>query len=129
MNFQVDTSDYLGFKHEEYLDDLQSLALSKPSEYYKLRKQVLKALKQKVVEDVYTSYYGLLTQGKLNNQDVMDGMNPAYPQQLASKFALGASKTVNEILDKCLDIILPDSHLKIADLRIKKKSDGEMVDK
>ena len=129
MNFEVDTADYLGFKHEEYLDDIQSLALSEPSKYYALRKKVLKALKQEVVESVYATYYGLLTTGKIGAEAVMGIYNPAYPQQLASKFALGASKTINEILDDCLDIILPDSHLKIADLRIKKKAEGNLVDK
>ena len=130
MNFQVDTSDYLGFKHEEYLDDLQSLAMSTPSKYYELRKQVLKELKQKVVEDVYKAYYNLLTKGaNVRGDNIMDNRNPAYPQQLASQFSLGAAKTINQILDQCLDIILPASHLKIADLRIAKKAEGEMVDK
>ena len=37
QNFEVDTSDYMGFKYEEYLNELMSIAMSKPSEYYKIR--------------------------------------------------------------------------------------------
>ena len=128
LNFEVDTSDYLGFLYEEYINDLQALAMSKPSDYYTLRRNVLKALKQKVVEDVYKSYYGLLTTGKINNVDVMGGRSPSYPQQLSSKFALSASKTVNEILDKCLEIVLPENHLDVANLRLNKKGSASQID-
>ena len=130
MNFQVDISDYMGHKHEQFIDELQSIAMSTPSRYYTIRKNVIYELKQVVVEDVYKAYYNLLTKGENRKGDnIMENLNPSYPQQLASKFSLGAAKTINEILDDALEIILPASHLKIADLRIKKKADGDMVDK
>ena len=50
QNFQVDTSDYLGFQYEEYLNELMSIAVSKPSDYYKMRSETLKQLKQVVVK-------------------------------------------------------------------------------
>ena len=128
LNFEVDTSDYLGFKYEEYLNNLQSLAMSKPSEYYKLRQDVLSVLKQEVVEKVYKSYYTLLTTGVIGAKAPMGEYKPHYPQQLASQFALSASKTVNEILDKCLDIILPVNHLDVAKLRLRQKGDASQID-
>ena len=42
QNFQVDTSDYLGFKYEEYLNNLTALAMSTPSAYYEIRAGTLK---------------------------------------------------------------------------------------
>ena len=46
QNFQVDTSEYLGFKYEEYLNNLMAVAMSKPSDYYKIRADTLKELKR-----------------------------------------------------------------------------------
>ena len=57
QNFQVDTSDYLGFKYEEYLNELMAIAMSKPSEYYKIWADTLKALKQDVIKAIYDTYY------------------------------------------------------------------------
>jgi hypothetical protein len=52
----------------------------------------------------------------------LPGSNPAltpnYPQQKASQFALAASKTINEILNSALDIILPANHLDVAKLKL-----------
>ena len=53
QNFQVDTSDYMGFKYEEYLNELMSIAVSKPSEYYKMRSDTLKLLKQGIITQIY----------------------------------------------------------------------------
>ena len=61
QNFQVDTSDYLGFLYEEYLNKLTALAMSKPADYYDIRATVLKDLKQTVITNVYKEYYALLT--------------------------------------------------------------------
>ena len=113
QNFQVDTSDYLGFQYEEYLNEIMAVAVSKPSEYYKMRAETLKVLKQVVVKTVYDTYYGLLTTGEIKVGGGIerplkaDGVQyaPHYPQQKASQFALGASKTINDILNSALDII------------------------
>ena len=49
-DFELDSSDYLGIEHEAFKADLLQLALSKPSDYFALRKEVLeiarKALKK-----------------------------------------------------------------------------------
>ena len=116
QNFQVDTSDYLGFQYEEYLNSLMALAMSKPADYYDIRARTLASLKKTVIEAVYKEYYELLTVKPL------EGSNPAlvpkYPQQKASQFALSASKTINEILNSALDIILPANHLDVAKLKL-----------
>lgn len=131
LNFQVDTSNYMGFQYEEYLNELQALAMSQPSKYYEMRKSVLKLLKQKVVSDVYKEYYGLLTTGNVGNGNpILDTLkiSPNFPNQEASKFALESAKTINQILDKCLDLILPNNHLDVAQLRIRRKHAGDNID-
>lgn len=128
QNFQVDTSDYLGFQYEEYLNELMALAVSKPSEYYKIRAETLKLLKQVVVKTVYDTYYGLLTKGTIGAATPLGELVPHYPQQKASQFALGASKTINEILNSALDIILPPNHLDVAKLKLTQKGEAAKID-
>ena len=116
QNFQVNTNDYLGFEYEEYLNKLMALAMSKPAEYYDIRSKTLADLKKVVVSAVYTEYYELLTTKPLPGSD--PALTPHYPQQKASQFALAASKTINEILNSALDIILPANHLDVAKLKL-----------
>jgi hypothetical protein len=116
QNFQVNTNDYLGFEYEEYLNKLMALAMSKPAEYYEIRSKTLAELKKVVVSAVYTEYYELLTIKPLPGS--LPALIPHYPQQKAGQFALAASKTINEILNSALDIILPANHLDVAKLKL-----------
>jgi hypothetical protein len=95
-----------------------AVAMSKPSDYYKLRADTLKELKQVVIKTVYDTYYNLLTTGEVNGQKPLGALVPHYPQQKASQFSLSASKTINEILNSALDIILPANHLDVAKLKL-----------
>ena len=54
--FEVDTNGYLGFKYEEYRSEMYALALSKPSDYFKLRKDVLGKVKTEAIEDIYSNF-------------------------------------------------------------------------
>ena len=128
QNFEVDTSDYLGFQYEEYLNEVMAIAMSTPSVYYKMRADTLKALKQIVVKQVYKSYYNLLTLGEINGKNTLNKLVPHYPQQKASQFALGASKTINEILNSALDIILPSNHLDVAKLKLTQKGEAGKIE-
>ena len=44
----------------------------------------------------------------------LNNIEPHNPYQRASQFALGASKTINEILNSALDIMLPANHFDVA---------------
>ena len=128
QNFEVDTSDYMGFKYEEYLNELMSIAMSKPAEYYNIRKATLKELKQGIITQIYTTYYTLLTKGTINSTNTLGGLVPCYPQQKASQFSLAASKTINEILNSALDIILPANHLDVAKMKLTQKGDASKIE-
>ena len=128
QNFQVNTSDYLGFLYEEYLNNLQAIATSKPSDYYKIRADTLKALKQGIITEIYKTYYTLLTEGKIDDVNTLNGLKPCYPQQKASQFSLAASKTINEILNSALDIILPANHLDVAKMKLVEKGNAAKIE-
>ena len=128
QNFEVDTSDYMGFKYEEYLNELMAIAMSEPKKYYKMRSETLKELKQGIITQVYNTYYKLLTTGKVGPVDTLEGLEPCYPQQKASQFSLAASKTINEILNSALDIILPANHLDVAKMKLTQKGEAGRIE-
>jgi len=127
-NFKLDTDNYLGFEYENYIHDLESMALTKPSEYYAMRSKLLKALKGGIVKDTFNAYYTLLTEGSVaGGFDMFNDykMCPNYPKQEASAFAIQAAKTVNQILDKAMEEIMPASHLNISKIRMVKLAEGQ----
>ena len=127
QNFQVDTSNYLGFKYEEHFNTLTPLAMSKPSDYYDIRATVLKDVKQVVIENVYKEYYTLLTP-KVIGASKSIVLIPHNPQQKALQFALQASKTINEILNSALESILPPNHLDIAKMKLSQKREASKIE-
>ncbi len=51
FNFKINPADYLGSDYEAFKTDMLELAISKPSEYFKLRKVILKRIKTQAVQD------------------------------------------------------------------------------
>ncbi len=41
MNFKIDVGNYFGVDHESYLDNLQAYAITKPSDYMKMRSTII----------------------------------------------------------------------------------------
>ena len=125
QNFNLDTSDYLGIKYDEYINHMQSLSISQPTEYTRIRNSVIKQLKQDLLEKTFERYYNLLTSGK-GFTDLPK--SPSYLKQEASNFALGATKTINKILDEVLNIVLPAQQADFAKLQQGKKADSANID-
>ena len=106
-DFKIDTGDYLGIKFESFKDEMLALALTEPSEYFRLRKVVLQKVKQQAVEDQFRIYYNLLTAGKDKgggdiiprdaglSEETARKFAPNYPKQLTSQFALARSSENN----------------------------------
>ena len=55
--FKIDPADYLGIEHEGFKQNMLELALSKPSEYFELRRIILDHVKKETVKNIYTTYY------------------------------------------------------------------------
>ena len=132
MNWQVDPSDYMGHKYEQYKNKLLAKAMTTPSAYYDTRADVLDKLNSFVGEMLYKIFYELLTKGlvpdgkggvsqmKIGNDDLV----PAWPGQAATSFALEASETIDKILTECVEIILPKKHIDIATMKLSEKSNA-----
>ena len=131
FNFKIDPSNYAGIDHEAYRSDMLQLALSQPTVYTQLRKDVLQTVKKEAVNTQYAIYYNLLTKGKKPDQTSIlsatassglgTGANPLFvphvPNQIVNEFALKASKTIDRIAEEAIEMILPSDWKQIADNR------------
>ena len=141
FNFKIDPSDYRGIEHEEFRTNLLNLALTRPTEYNKLRMNVLKKVKKAAVESQYAIYYyyyllteGLSVNGKVKSNhilsDVAESMEhvgifkPSVPKHIVNEFALKASATIDKIAEEAINMILPDDWKTIADQRLYTKTKG-----
>jgi len=132
FNFKINPADYLGSDYEAFKTDMLELAISKPSDYFALRKTVLKRVKTQAVQDQYNIYYSLLTAGVAYNS-IKEGTTevvpknanisgleifvPKMPKQLVNEFALKAAKTIESIADEAVEMLLPMNYRKIAEGR------------
>jgi hypothetical protein len=135
-NFKVDSNDYLGTNHELFKNDMMEIALTKPSEYFELRKKVLLAVKKDAVSNAYEIYYNLLTEGKdLRGAPIAptgggksySGLfTPCISKQIVNQFSLKVAKTVDSIAEEAIEMILPKDYRKIAESRTSQKTAGDL---
>ena len=60
MNWQVDPSDYMGHKYEQYKNKLLAKAMTTPSAYYETQNQVIDQLNTFVGETLYKIFFDLI---------------------------------------------------------------------
>jgi len=133
--YKVNPGNFLGIEHSAYKNEILALALSKPSEYYELRKNVARNMKTNFVSDAYTSFYNLLSDGsdKVGSTSIADGASqsslftPNLPKQEINQFALRAAKTLDAMVEEAIDLVLPANHLTIAHKIDRGKSEANML--
>jgi len=124
-NFRVNPSVFLGLDYQEFTTDIYALALSKPSEYFAMRKRTLQLVKQAAIKNLYDTFYTLLSDGQVGNENLFKDVNgttiqPRYPTQKISEFSLGAAKTLDAICQNAIDILLPLDYKTLASDKLKK---------
>jgi len=139
-NFKVDASDYLGLQHDEFKNDLLGLSYSKPSDYIKLRKEVIKSLKTDFTNDIYTTFYNMLVdgtnkagvnvdRGNIFQQFANTPFAPHVPKQVVSEIALGIAKEFDAKINKIVDeYIIPVDNLTLAGKQLRSKELGERIE-
>ena len=129
--FFVDPSNFQGHKYNQYKNLLMSKAMTTPSEYYELQTTVINQLNVKIAKSIYKQLFFLITKGKLPNGDQLKiggtSLNPDYPSQSAADFCIDAANTIDSIISKATEIILPAKHLDIAKMQIEKKSNVSTI--
>jgi hypothetical protein len=131
--FQLDTDDVLGFNYQAYVAEIRSLALSKPAEYFLLRKEVLKKVKTDAVGDVYKTLFSVLSQGKDKDNHPIGKLGtgsyiPAYPSQKINDFAIQVASDMADHINRAIDIILPDDFEKLASGKLNLKGRANVIE-
>ena len=124
--FFVDPSNFQGHQYSQYKNYLMSVALTTPSEYYKLQTDVIEQLNVKIAKLIYKQLFLLLTKGQLPDGTPMKigtkDLNPAFPSQAAADFCIDAANTIDKIIRDATEVILPASHLDVAKMQMEHKS-------
>lgn len=128
QNFKLDTSNYIGFKYKKYLNDKRGMALTEPSKYAKLRNDLVDKLTDTLSKEWYDRTYEILTDGSLGGVSLGIG-KPDYPSQELAKLALAHTKTIVEMMDEIVDLLVPEDYLStaITQLDAKRKTAGIVV--
>jgi len=127
FNFKIDPKAYFGLENEKFRAIMLQLALSKPTEYFAMRLNVTEEVKAKLVDDMYETFYYLMSDGNTNKRsdpgsDVFGGYRPCIPPQLVNEFSLKVSKTISKIAEEAIEMILPRNYKSIAEDRETKRT-------
>ena len=140
-DFKVNTSNYLGLSNAKYKNELLRLALTKPEDYFKLRAEVLESITERIVKNMFDTFYNVMTAGTVKNpagagqipaSEVKDATGadnvfvPNMAYQDVSKFALSASETVQSICEECVEKLLPLNYRDLAESRMARKGDAKL---
>ena len=108
---EVDVLNHFGTNHDAYKSELYKFALTKPSEYFDLRKKVLNSVKNDAIKNLYKTIYNLMLSGKdiAGNPVIIaaDKLEPQVPVNKINNFALSAVATMTEIVDDMIEMLLP----------------------
>jgi hypothetical protein len=136
--FFIDIKNELGLDYKRVRGDLLALSLSKPSNYYDLRSGVITAITERMVEMIYMMVWELLRNGKVGGDQIKyDSLKsngvpfiPQLPEHLINQFATKAARTVEDICEEAVALILPDDYLQLSQNRQKDilRSKGMMED-
>ena len=125
--FYINIKNELGLDYKRVRGDLLALSLSKPSNYYDLRTKVISDVTEAMVQNVYTMFWQLLRNGKIDaNQleyvPIGGGSKlfiPQLPEHLINQFATKAARTIEDICEEAVSLILPDDYLQLSQNRQK----------
>jgi hypothetical protein len=127
--FKVDVQDYLSIKHNTFKEKMLQLALTNPSEFYEIREKVMESTINAAIGDLYETLYRVMTTGK--KSDGTSAAAPAakaslfvpnVPKQEVGDFCLRAATTMEGIVRRCVDEILPPNIIEVAKSRIASKT-------
>ena len=133
--FKVDVQDYLSIKHNTFKEKMLQLALTNPSEFYELREKVMVTIVNEAIGDLYETLYNAMTTGtkKDGTTSVATGaakanlFKPNVPKQEVGDFCLRAATTMENIVRKMVDEVLPPNIIEVAKARIASKTSASNI--
>ena len=129
--FKVDPDDVLGIAYSRYKTTVYALALSKPALYYDGRAIIVDQIKEAAIKGIYNTIYDFLKSGKCGGTRVEDALKtpnlqPCYPSAKINELAIGAAESLDEIIEKCIAVVLPANYDDIAQKKITQQGQANL---
>lgn len=126
----TDPNDILALQYNKYKSDLYGNALSKPSEYFKLRGDLEDKLKTTLVTNMYKTIYELLRYGCIDSvcvcgkdANAVDRI-PGYPSAKVNALSMKITSQFNSFMDEIIEILMPPSYTDLATTKMAVKSEA-----
>ena len=134
--FFININNEIGLNYKRVRGSLLALSLSKPSNYYDLRTKIVDKITETSVREIYFSFFNILRNGVIGQEQItydnLDGRPspfvPQLPEHLINEFATKCARTIEEMCEECVNLILPEDYLQLSQQRQKDvlKSKGLM---
>ena len=105
--------DYLGVSYELYCNEIYSLSISQPTEYYKMRNELLTELNKKLLTDTHNTIFDILRYGRIDKK-LMTKYTPNYPVEVCNKISMDIAKAYQNEVKKIIRILLPPDNESLA---------------
>lgn len=131
--FFIPIENELGLDYKKARGQLLALSLTKPDRYYSLRSELIDKITRSQVQDAYKLYWYILKKGMAPREDNGQLEQITYknvaeetinftsgvPEHLINAFASKCAKSIEEMAEECINMILPDDYLKLSQNRQK----------
>ena len=125
--FFIDINNEIGLNYKRVRGALLALSLSKPSNYYDLRTKIVDKITETSVREIYLNFFNILRNGIVGGDQVTyDDLNgrpkafvPQLPEHLINEFATKCARTIEEMCEECINLILPEDYLQLSQNRQK----------
>ena len=131
--FELNTNDVLGLNYASYVDSMRALALTHPGQYFTLRLQVQKKVKEDAVAQMYKTVFNVLTLGKDIGYHTIGALGtepyiPGYPSQKVNDLAIQGAQIMADYLDTVCNIILPGDFATLASNKMSLKGRANVIE-
>lgn len=131
--FFIDINNSLGLDYEKVRSELLELSLTNYPEYSSLRAQVIEGITREQTKEAYMTYWRIFKKGIVKDaagspkqlkytkkgSGTQTNFLPLLPDHVINKFSQEAAQTILQIARKCVDEIMPENFLNLAQQRQK----------
>jgi hypothetical protein len=125
--FFININNEIGLNYKRVRGNLLALSLSKPSNYYDLRTKIVDKITEKSVQDIYLRFFNILRNGVVDGDQIsydeisgrLTAFVPQLPEHLINEFANKCARTIEEMCEECINLILPEDYLQLSQNRQK----------
>ena len=131
--FFIDINNSLGLDYEKVRGELLELSLTNYPAYSKLRSEIIDGITREQTKEAYMTYWRILKKGVCKGKDsapiqlkytkkgatTATNFEPQLADPIINKFSQKAAQTILAIARECVDEIMPENFLNLAQQRQK----------